>query len=901
MSTPILATKLFIPPQQKNLVVRPRLLEKLDEGLYPGRRLTLVCAPAGFGKTTLVRTWVASLRSSREEAPPSVTWVSLDNGDNDPVIFWSYIISGFQAAEKGVGNLALTFLQATPHPNLEQFLILLLNDLARISTQSILVLDDYHLMRDPEIHKSLSSLIDHLPADCHVLILSRTDPPLPLALLRGRGQLQEIRLADLRFSTEEASAYLNDAMKLALPGIDVETLNVKTEGWAAGLQMAGISMQGRPDKSRFIQTFSGSNRYILDYLTDEILNRQPAQFQTFLLYTSILENMSAPLCEAVVGIPGGGQFMLERLDQANLFLIPLDNERRQYRYHHLFSEILQAKLTHSDPKLIPILQKRAAAWFETNGMLEEAVFYTHAAKDNAGLVRLLEENVGPIRKKGHGIILRKWAQLLPEEMVSSSPWLCILSAWSHLSSAEVAQAEPFLDRAEQLVHEKKSNENNREILGNIYALRTEILHTRADIPGTIKMARQALELLDPADIGNLATVNYSLVRAYYASGDLMHADQVCSDILQPPVKATIHGIYAFIIGIRGTILAIKGKLQEGIVLYRQAIDYMIANDIEQFFISGNPYGGLGMLLYQENELEQAENLIDEALRHYQRWGNLNALSVGLSNRTSVRIARGNLDGAMADMRAAEHIIRGFKPYFDVSSIFLASRVRFFLAKGDISAATRLFDENNLSSDDPLSFQHEQDHITLSRVLIARCKFSEADTLLARLAEAARQAGRFGRLIEILNLRAAALQALGKNSEALQILETSLALAEPAGYVRVFVDEGEPMETLLVLAGQNDIHPEFAGRLLAAFPDSVPQEPAALDVQKSNLALIEPLSQRELEVLRLIAAGMANKEIGQRLSVSLRTVKFHAANIYLKLGVNRRQQATVKARELRLLK
>jgi LuxR family maltose regulon positive regulatory protein len=901
MTDPLLATKLFIPPPAESLVLRPRLLEKLADSLRPGCRLTLVSAPAGYGKTTLVSNWITSLKALEDRPAPLVTWLSLDDGDNDPIVFWSYIVSALQVQKKAIGKQSLTLLQSPQPPNRETILSLLVNDLVKIPGDLFLILEDFHFIRTPAIHQSLSFLIDHAPPQFHVFILSRTDPPLPLALLRGRMQLLEVRQTDLRFTNEEAAAYLNERMNLSLPGADVDALNSKTEGWAAGIQMAGISLQGRENPSKFIRTFSGSNRFILDYLTDEILERQPSDIQTFLLYTSILDKLSASLCDAVIAGLSNAQVLLEQLEKNNLFLVPLDQERQWYRYHHLFSEILRLKLTRSFPEMVTVLQKRAAKWFETNDMLEEAVFYTHAAKDDDGLMHLLERNVGPMRKKGRGIVLRGWANLLPEEVVFNRPWLCILSAWAHISRSELAESEPYLERAEQLVKEEKSNAAAREMLGTISALRTEIMITCGDISGTIKMAQRAIELLDPSNVGNLASVYYSLGRAYYASGDLNSADQVWSDFLHFQLKAGIYGIYAIITGYQGTILAIQGKFQEAIRLYRQAIDYMVANGIEHFYISGYPYGGLGLMLYRENDLEEAEKLIDEDLRQNRLWGNPNAISMGLSNRMCVRIARGNLDGALADMRECEQINRGYKPYFDVTGTFLASQVHYFLAKGDILTARQLMDENKVRSDEPLSFQREQDHISLSRVLIAQGKPAEADNLLFRLAESARGGGRFGRLIEILSLRAIALQALNRTSEAMQLLEAGLALAEPEGYVRIYLNEGKPMADLLEIAIQRGIHPEHAARLLAAFPDSVLQVQSVTDVEKMNLGLVEPLSRRELEVLQFIAGGLANKEISRRLYISVRTVKYHATSIYAKLEVNGRREAAVKARELGLLK
>jgi LuxR family maltose regulon positive regulatory protein len=900
MPTPLLATKLFIPPPGKNLVVRPRLLEKLDQGLYPGCRLTLVCAPAGFGKTTLVSTWAAGFDPSKNSGLPLVAWLSLDGGDSDPLLFWSYVISALQTIRGGIGSKALVFLQSTLAPNLEQFLALLINDLVQVSDPSILILDDYHLLRNPEIHKSLASLVEHIPPGFHVLILSRTDPPLPLALLRGRSQLVEIRLADLRFSTEESFAYLNEGMKLALPETDLTILNAKTEGWAAGLQMAGLSMQGRSDPSRFIETFSGSNRYILDYLTDEILNRQPAEVQNFLLYTSVLDKFSASLCEAVVGTQGNGQTLLDQLEKGNLFLIPLDNDCYMYRYHHLFAEILRAKLTHSDPRLIPVLQKRAAEWLEQNGMLEEAVFYWHAAKDDEALANLIEHNVLPLIKEGSSSVVRKWVQLLPDALVKSRPWLCILMAWWHTGRAELAEAEPYFDQAEALIHQVGSTDQTREMLGTIYALRTEILHTRGDIPGTLEMAQKALDLLDPSNLSSRASANYSIGWAYYTSGDLVQAEKICSEFFRNSTKLVYYRYYALITSRQCSILAVQGRLGEAIRVYQHAIENMHANEFEQY-LSGNPYCDLGMLYYQRNDLAGSEKLIEAGLGKNRAWGNLNAICGGLSERAHVRIARGDLEGAGADLQEEERLTQGFTPYVEVSSLFLASQVRYYLAKEAISEAAHLVEKYGLHSNDGLSFGREHDHIVLSRVLIAQGRFVEADGLLLRLADAARAGGRFRRLIEIMILRAVALQHLGQLSEALQALEASLALAEPEGYVRLYADENGPMVQLLKLAVQKGIHTEYARRLLAAFAANPAGLPAAATLPAHNPDLIEPLSGRELEVLRLIAAGLTNKEIAQKLFISLRTVKYHTTSILNKLNVNNRAHAAVRARELDLLK
>jgi LuxR family maltose regulon positive regulatory protein len=899
MGVHLLATKLFIPPAGQNPVLRKRLFSKLDACLQPNCRLTLVCAPAGFGKTTLVSTWAARLQSMVDCSPIYITWLSLEKADNDPLLFWQYIISAIQAQKPSIGKRSQTLLQASHSPDYEEVQSLLVNDLAEMADDLILILDDFHHIGMPVIHKSLSFFIDHLPPKMHVLILSRTDPALPLSLLRGRGQVVEIRLADLRFTDEEAAVFLNEHIKLSLPVMEVAVLNAKTEGWVAGLQMAGISMQGRHDPSRFVKSFSGSNRYILDYLTDEILDCQPVEIQTFLLHTSILDRLSAPLCDAVVGGSGKSQAMLIELERANLFLVPLDLERHWYRYHHLFAEILRLKLAQSDPNLPSELLKRAAVWCEANGMLEEAISYLHASGDTQGLAHLINQHVLPLIKEGAGQTLRKCARLLPEEMFQTRPWLCVLKAWVYSSQAEAAEAEQWLDRAQAILL-IKPDEPTGEISGIIYAIRTEILHTRGDISGTIETAFQALEHLDPAQMTLRMPIYYSLSRAYYACGDLDRALQVWSEFTHLSPDDRIYHTYASILSMNCAILGIQGKLNEAAALYRNAIDYMLAHDIETFFISGNHYNGLGMVTYQKNDLEEAYQLVTEGLRRNQSWGNLNAISVSLASRAQIQIALGHLDGAWTDLQEVAHIEQKYTPYFDLRSTFLVSRVRYYLAKGDMAAAVSLVQESGVSGDAPLNFQREQDHITLSRVQLAQGKYAEASSLLKRLSGAAQSGGRFGRLIEILNLWAVAFYLQRKISEALRVIEHSLELAEPESYIRIFIDLQEPMAQLLELAVKNGIHPEYARQLLANFPAAEDSKKAPINVQKHNLALLEPLTQREIEVLQLIAEGQANKEIAKHLFISLRTVKFHTTNLYAKLEVSGRAQAIIKARELGLL-
>jgi LuxR family transcriptional regulator, maltose regulon positive regulatory protein len=913
----LLTTKYHLPPAAPDWVPRQRLLLRLDEALLPGRRHIMVSAPAGSGKTTLVRAWIDHIAASRLAAantPLRTAWLSLDEDDDDLVVLLSYLAAALQAACPDLAPRTFTALMpagAEPFPPARPILAELINRLAGLPGLTVLVLDDYHWISLLAIHECMAFLLDHLPESVCLVIVSRADALLPVSRLRGRGQLVEIREADLRFDDAEAVQFLNERMGLRLDLADVRLLNEHTEGWATGLQMAALALRALPDAAHqstgFIRTFSGSHRFVLDYLMDEVFSRLPVQTQSFLLHTAILDRFCAELCVQVLGepAPAGEDKPVERLlaslQNANLFLIPLDEERRWFRYHHLFAGLLRARLAQTDPELAPVLQKRAAQWFEKNGLLEEAVFYLNAAQDRAGLVRLIEQNIRPMMRAGRIMTVARWARLLPDDLVLNHPWLCLLSGWLLVGRAEFEMGGSYLDRAEELLKQGAPRKETGEMLGIIYSLRTQIIEMNGDIPATIEAARKALELLDPDNIVARSSVDHSLGRAYYASGDMVQADQVWSEFIYRTVHSGAQSIYAIVTSNRSIILGIQGKLQEAIHNCRQAIDYMLANDITRFFGSGNPYLGLGMQTFQINDLVAAENNIDEGMKQNRVWGNLNLITIGLSYKARLRIAQGDLDSAWAFLQEEERIIQGYRLFFEVRSNYLACSVLFYLAKGDIAAAARIVKENGLRSDDPLSFRSEQDHISLSRVLIAQGRYDEAEGLLHRLADAAQAGGRFGRLIEILSLRAAALCSLSRTPEAIQLLETSLTLAEPEGYRRVFIDAGEPMVKLLEMAVQKGIHREYACRLLAEFPGSQRQPASGIDIQQRNLSLIEPLSGREIEVLHLLAAGLANKEIAQRLHISVRTVKYHTTNIFMKLQVEKRAQAIVKAREVGLLK
>ena len=587
MSGSFISTKLLIPPLAKSLVVRPQLDRKLLESLRPGTRLVLVSAPAGFGKTTLVTGWIAGLKASAEPTP-GIAWLSLDAADNDPVLFWTYTIAALQTRLDGIGKQAMSLLQMTKPPDLEGTLSALVNELAQAPGSLVLVLDDYHFISNNTVHRSLSFLVSRLPPQLTIMIVSRTDPPLPLALLRGRGQLLEIRLADLRFSNEEAAAYLNEAMQLALPEAAVETLNSKTEGWPAGLQMAALSLQGRQDAARFIQNFSGSNRYILEYLVGEVLSCQAEEIQEFMLQTSVLDDLCGELCDAVSPTPAGGQAALEYLERANLFLLPLDQEQHWYRYHHLFADLLRARLQLAYPERIRELHSRAVGWFEANGMVPEAVQHARATGDTDRLAALVEENAVTLLVRDDISTLTKWMSYLSENSRQSRPLLSLYHAWALTmtgtdrpgrtgAGCHRAGSPAGLDSPETRSLRNSINMNR----AYLHLLRGDIALAQSLIRGLGSEFPAASPMLQGGVMLAMGFCNFNF-------GDIPASIQNYSDVIRlgqaaGDTHSTLRGIFE-----KAGMLKLQGRLNEIESLYHQA-EELASSD------QGDPSLGLGIV------------------------------------------------------------------------------------------------------------------------------------------------------------------------------------------------------------------------------------------------------------------------------------------------------------------
>ena len=907
---PLLETKLYVPRSRRDLVPRPRLSERLDRGT--ASKLTLVSAPAGFGKTTLLTEWLAA----GPDAPADerlAAWLSLDRADNDPASFWTYVIAALRTVASEVGESALTLLQAPRPPPIETVLTALLNDLGATADDIVLVLDDYHVIDAPEVQDAMAFLLDHLPPWLHVVIASRADPALPLARWRARGELVEIRAAELRFTPDEAASYLNEMMGLQLTAQDVAALEARTEGWIAALQLAALSMQGRDDVAGFIAGFAGDDRYVVDYLAEEVLQRQPDRVQAFLLQTSILGRLSGPLCDAVTG-QGGGKTMLEALDRGNLFLVPLDDRRRWYRYHHLFADVLQARLLDEQPGQVPGLHRRASAWYQQNGEQSVAIGHALAAQDFGRAADLIERAIPAMRITRQEATVHGWLKALPDEVVRVRPMLSFAVAGALLTGGEPEEVEVRLRDAGRWLEEAAATgegslappgemvvadeEEYRRLPGAIELYRSALALVRGDVPGTVRHARRTLDLALTEDHGVRAGAAGFLGLAFWTSGDLEAAHpawaQCAAGLRRSGQIADIFGCAIAMADIR----LVQGRLGEAMRTYDQALQRASEQDGPVLRGTADMYVGMSEVHRERGDLQAA----NQQLLRSQELGEYNGLPQNPYRwrvaMARIRQAEGDLGGALDLLNEAERLYVG--DFFPNVRPVPALKARVWIAQGRLGEALSWAHEQGLSADDDLSYLREFEHITLARMLLARSRgepVHQVTGLLERLLLAAEEGGRTGHVIEILVLQALALQASGHIPAALTCLERALTLAEPEGYVRVFADEGAPMASLLRAAAKLRTAGNYARRLLAAVGETGQHSPFRQAPVKQ--ALIDPLSERELEVLRLLGTELDGPAIARELMVSLSTVRTHTKHIYAKLAVTNRRAAVRRAAELDL--
>jgi LuxR family transcriptional regulator, maltose regulon positive regulatory protein len=925
MSEPLLLTKLYIPPPRHKNVRRSGLIERLNEGLHC--KLTLISAAAGFGKTTLASEWVAGWGGS-------VAWLSLDEGDNDPTRFLTYLVAALQTIGANIGAGVLGALQSPQPPPTESILTALLNEIAAIPDHFILVLDDYHVLDAKPVDEALAFLLEHLPPHMHLVIATREDPHLPLARLRARGQLTELRATDLRFSPAEAADFLYQVMGLNLSAEDIAALETRTEGWIAGLQLAALSMQGHQDAASFIKSFTGSHHFVLDYLIEEVLQQQSESIKTFLLRTSILDRLCGPLCNAILEPPSAsGQETLEYLEHANLFIVPLDNERRWYRYHHLFADVLRMHLMAEQPEQLPSLHQRASVWYEQNGLPPDAIRHALAAKDFERAAILIELAVPEMRRSRQGATVTElgWLKALPDELVHFRPVLCVYYAYALFGGGELGGVEPRLRDAERWLDPMADpagmvvvdEEEFRRLPGMIALLRAAQALTRGDMPEVVKNARRVLDLA-PEDahlmLGGAASV---LGLAAWASGDLEAARRMTADGM---ANVRLAGFISSAIGgarVLADIQIAQGCLHEAMTTYEQALQWATEPGAPVLPGAADMHVGMSDLYREFNDLKTAT----QHLLTSQGLGELAGLSPNpyrwCAAMARIREAQGDLDGALDLLDQAERLYDGaFAP--NVRPV-ATRKTRVWVAQGRLDEALGWAHKQGLSVENELSYLREFDHITLARVLLFRYQSDRADGsisgeagLLERLLKAAEEGGRQGSVIEILILQAIAYHAQGDLPAALLPLQHALELAEPEGYVRIFLDEGSNMRQLLREASSREILPDYTNKLLAAFEAEKRPVLAGLDANpgksdgrldlppvlpeghRDGEPLIEPLRQRELEILKLIAQGLSNREIGERLFLALDTVKGHNRKIFNKLQVQSRTEAIARARELGLL-
>jgi LuxR family maltose regulon positive regulatory protein len=910
MASPLLETKLYVPRRRRSVVPRPRLSERLNRGAEA--KLTLVSAPAGFGKTTLLAEWLADAPADEWSA----AWLSLDHGDNHAASFWSYLIAALQTVEPGVGASAISLLTSPQPPPIETVLATLINELSRISHDVVLVLDDYHVIDASDIHDGMAFLLDHLPRQLHLVIASRADPSLALARLRARGELVEIRAADLRFTPDEAAAYLNESMGLHLTAVDVSALESRTEGWIAALQLAALSMHGRDDVTDFIAGFAGDDRHIVDYLVEEVLQRQPDRVRSFLLQTSIIDRLSGPLCDAVTG-QDSGKAMLETLDRGNLFMVPLDDRRRWYRYHHLFADVLHVRLLDEQPDQVQDLHRRASAWYAQNGEPFQAIRHALAADDLPTAADLIELTMAEQRRGRREATVLDWLAVLPDDLVRARPVLSALYGGALLSTGQVEgvevrlrDAERWLDTTADVADTRErpdvlsvgmvvvDEEEFRRLPGSIAVWRAGLAMALGDVTETVKYARRALDLVPEDDLIGRGGAAGLLGLAIWASGDLEPAHRTFATGMASVQRAGYISDVVSGTSVLADIRTAQGRLHEAMRTYEQALQLAAEQGEPVPRGTADLYVGLSELHREHDDLNAATQHLLTSKELSERTGLPHNRSRWCVAMARIREAQGDLEGSLDLLDEAERLyVRDFFP--NVRPV-AALKARVWVAQGKLGEALGWAHEHGLSAEDDLSYLREFEHMTLARMLLAQSRSDRGDRpireamgLLERLLQAAGEGQRTGCTIEILVLESLAHQTRGEITAALVPLEHALTLAEPEGYVRIFVDEGPPMAALLEAAAKRRIATDYARRLLSASGMAEIRAPV-------KQALIEPLSERELDVLLLLGTDLDGPEIARHLMVSLSTLRTHTRNIYSKLGANTRRAAVRRAEELDLL-
>ena len=874
MSIQLLSTKFNIPALRSGLVSRSRLLDRLDTGLLQDgkfeRKLTLVSAPAGYGKTTLV------IEGIRRIGLP-IAWLSLDEADNDPRRFITYLIAALQRVDDNVGRDTIAMLQSPQPPPDELILTALVNEISVVPQPILLVLDDYHAIHAPPIHQHIAFVLDHQPANLHLVVTTREDPLLPISRLRARGQVLEIRQHDLRFTEKETAEFLEHVMGITPTSDEIAALERRTEGWIVGLQLAALSMQGREDISAFIRAFTGSSRFILDYLIEEVFDCQSTEVKNFLLKTSILERLSGPLCDQVAEITNS-QVLLERLEQANLFIVPLDQSRGWYRYHRLFAELLRHRLRVSDLDENE-LHKRASIWLENNDYPSEAIGHSLAARNWERAADLITTNSTAMLKQGEVLNVIGWFQALPEEMLLSNPKLCFEYCWPLLLATQYDRAAPLLERVEQAAKDMPA------FLGEVFAAQAYLARGRGDNALMVEKSQRALALLPKSSIHSRGIVAVNLGLAYWHMGQMQEAEKVLAEALEAGQKTGNHYAALTALIFQGRVFAVRGKLYQAKEYFERAIQQ--GDDIP---INALAHMDLAALHYEWNALDVSDEHLQKAIALCQRSQNDEFLVGSLMIQSRLRVAQDDLAGAENALEQAWELVRSGKIPVGTAGRMDAAQVRLLLAKGESPGE---YGQKLTETVDCHPFYRFLG-VTKARVL----PDAHSRVYLDGLSKAA-QANDWGYgLVTIRALQAVQAETHG---EALEFLSEALQLAEDDNFIRSFVEAGEKLIPLLREAAARGILPDYVGRILAVMMElaDITRTDAAVSQSKGQSSLVEPLSERELEVLRLVMAGMSNREIAGQLFISPGTAKTHVHNLCGKLGVRNRTEAAMKAKELSL--
>jgi LuxR family transcriptional regulator, maltose regulon positive regulatory protein len=913
----LLATKLNVPGLRQDLVPRPRLAQRLDEGWGSG--LVLVCAPAGYGKTVVLAEW------ARGHQRP-VAWLSLDAGDNDPARFWRHAVAALDRVRPGISERMVPLFGPPPPPSFEPLVTALINELAGQpdADQALLVLDDYHVISSQLVHESLGFLLEHRPPGLHLALTSRSDPPLALARLRARGQLTELRAAELRFTPGEAAALLQQVAgapggarpDAPLPDAVAAALAARTEGWAAGLQLAGLSLREQNDVDGFVAAFTGSHRYVLDFLAEEVLERQSEQVRTFLLQTSVLERLSGELCNTVTGRPGG-QALLEQIERAGLFLVPLDEVRGWWRYHHLFADLLRARLQAEQPGGVAELHRNAAAWYDDHEMADDAIRHAVAAGEMVWAARLIEQYFDELfYLRGEGVTVQRWLSALPGDLVRTRPRLLLAQAFLAAYGGRMETVEPLLDAAEQAYADADEEPfeptvgRAASMLVNVPALiairRGFLAQLRGDAEDAAAFASRALAESREGEWLLDSTARGYLAMAEWLRGRLVEAERVFASSIaggQAVGQPTLTGWHRYQLA---QVQRALGRLDTAIQTYEQALRVTAVPGRPPAPTVGLVYVGLAEVTYQRNELDSALRYVTEGIALERQFLPETPPTAGLVTLAWIRQAAGDPAGALEAIGEAGHASPATAGLLNP---FPAQRARLLLAQGEVAAAARWTHETGLHADDEPSYPREPGYLVLARVLLAQQLPAEALALLDRLHAAAVAQGRVGSVIEAGALRALALAACGQDADAVNALAEVLTLACPQGYVRVFADEGPPMATLLgqLIAAQRagqaaaGVPPGCLARLQRAFDVGHPGPDSRSGTAPTAVpGLVEQLTSRELEVLGMLAAGKSNQAIADQLVVTLDTVKKHVSHLLGKLGAANRTEAVTRGRELGLI-